>query len=276
MKPRQSLLSKSAIINIHQNYGSEFMKAYLFVRLLAAQYKHPIILDYTTKLDAIRHVLGMRKQDFNSRIKTALRLVLIKIEGNHLRLLSNTQDRKDFKRSKKNDYRRTNNPTKFKNMVLLLHNDRAKDKLIASKVQPSLEERNNSERVNQLVRPYNNQIANNNKIASCRSVSKALGLNSTSAAHKVLNDFHEEGLITLTKHKQQISKGVFRALKEKGCHNIRYDKQAKEYYVVFASTIKLNYNLKRTKKTPFQKMTRQQRIAALEMGWTEEMINQRG
>lgn len=252
------------------------MKTYLFVRFLSAQYKHPIILDYTSKLDAIRHVTGMRRDIFKKLIEDAISLGLAKIEGKHLRLLSNTKDRKDFKRSKRNDYRNTRNPTKFKNLVLLQHNVFAQVKLASLKDQPSLEEGQNSDRINKLVRPHNNQIANNSKIASCRSVSKALGLNSTSKAHKVLKDFAEEGLITLTKNTQQISKGVFRALKEKGCHNIRYDKQSKVYYVVLASTIELHYNLKRTQKTRYQKMSQREREIAEEMGWTRELINLRG
>lgn len=157
----------------------------------------------------------------------------------------------------------------------MLHNFHAQDIIASKKDQPSLEEGKTSDRINQLLRPYNNSIANNHKIASARSIQKALGLSSTSQAHKLLKEFHEEGLITLTKHTQRISKGVFRALLEKGVKNIRYNKTEKFYYVVFASTFELNYNLKRTNPTPWQKMTEQQRIIATDMGWTKEMINLR-
>lgn len=160
-------------------------------------------------------------------------------------------------------------------MVLLQHHYHAQDITASKKDQPSLEEGKTSDRVNQLLRPHNNSIANNHKIASARSIQKALGLSSTSQAYKVLKDFNEEKLITLTKHTQQISKGVFRALLEKNCKNIRYNKTEKFYYVVFASTFELNYNLKRTKPTTWQKMSEQERIIAEDMGWTKELINLR-
>lgn len=251
------------------------MSAYLLVRLLASQYKHPIILNYKSQLNAIRYCLGYTDSLFRKTLNLAVLLNLASIEGNNLRLLSNTQDRKDFKRSKRNDYRRVANPTKFKNLVLLQHNKYSQDIIASKKDQPSLEEGKNSDRVNQLLRPYNNNVASNVNFASARSIQKALGLSSTSQAHKILKEFAEEGLITLTKNTQKISKGVFKALLEKNCKNIRYNKEEKFYYVVYASTFELNYTLKRTKPTTWQKMSEQDRHTASDMGWTKEVINLR-
>lgn len=262
------------------------MSAYLLIRKLSSQYKHPIILNYKRELHNIslylreiedpEHRNTRYIQMFRKTMNYALKAGLCRVEGNNLRLLSNTQDRIQFKQSRRNDYRGTINPVKFKNIVLLQHYNHAQDVVSRKKSQPSIEEGKNSDRINQLVRPYNRNVAVNDKFASCRSIMKALGLKSLSQAHKLLNDFHEEGLIELTKRTQKITKGEFRALLERKCHNIRYDKPTNTYFVVLASTFKLKYTLKRTVKTPYQKMTQQERVTALEMGWTKDMINLRG
>lgn len=270
---RQTKISKSALVYIKRHFDdADFMDAYLFVRFLSAQLKHPIILNYKTKLEAVRYATQYSKAKFYKLLHLARLHNLVNEEGNHLRLLSNNKDRKHFKHSKRNDYRATYNPEKFKNMELLLHYSHTQEAEANKKDQTSIEERKTSDRVNQLLRPYK-PTANNNTFASARGIKKALLLRSTSQAKKVLDDFHNQGLITLTKNAAQISKGVFRALLDNKVPNIRYNKEERAYYVVFASTMKVNYTLKRTKPTKWRLMSDKDRITALDMGYTKEELN---
>lgn len=273
MELRQTELSKSSITFIADNYDSDNFDAMLLSRQIACQFKHPIILDYKSSLTNIRLALGLTDRYFRRTLNNAVKFGYAFIEGKNLRLLSKNYDRKHFKRSKKNDYRRTYKPRQLANLVLLqslYYNQYAS---IQRKQEQTDLIIHNSVFADRLM-PYNNHVKNYAITASCRTVSKKLHLRSTSKAMKLLNELHAAGLITLEKHTQQIPQERAYTLMAKGHrHAVRFNTTKQQFYEVFASTFKLNYSLKRTTPTKWDLLTEQQQVTYLEMGYTKEYIN---
>src|SRR5690606_306531 len=102
-------LSKSAVVKFSEENSRENFTVYLFLRELHSLMKHPIILNYKTKITAVRTALGMTDYKFRKYIGIAIQERLAYFEGEHLRFWSNNKDR-SLKTSKKNDYYETDNP----------------------------------------------------------------------------------------------------------------------------------------------------------------------
>lgn len=270
LKLRQTILSKSAIININANHSKEYMNAYLFVRQLSAQYKHPIILNYQAKSEAIRYCLSQSNKEFTKNIKVALKNGLMRIQGDNMHLLSNNADRQ-FKTAKKYDYHKTSNPKLFMQMVFMSHHHNKQKAIIRKKENQTYLGLTNSGSTHT---GYNSNNANHSITASCAAISKLFKLNSTSAAQKLLNGFDKRGLIILKKDIQQISKTEFNYSLSQGHKNIRYNKTTKQWHKINASTFELNYNFRiERQSTPFDKLPKEAQITYLNMGWTVEQIN---
>lgn len=240
------------------------------MRKIACQYKHPIILNYKDELNNIRLALGLSKNKFKKLFSSALRLGIITIEGNNLRLPSKTKETTDFKQSKKNDFRRTHKPLDFTYLVLIQsHYYKQVSEIKRKADQPDLIIQN-SGRTDRLSKIDSN-VRNYAITASCRAVSKLLMLNSTSKAKRVLDDLNKRGLISIEKHIEPISQTRAYDLMRNGFrHAVRFNRKEQEYYEVFASTFKLNYTLKRTTPSKWDLMTAHQRHIAIEMGYSKE------
>lgn len=249
------------------------MQAYLLVSQIASQYKHPIILNYKSQLTNIRIALGLTDRKFRQTLNNAVRFKLAVIEGDNLRLHSKTADKRDFKQSKKNDYRSTSNPETFKNLVLLqsLYYNQV-SRIRKKQCQHELIVQT-SDVAGQLI-SYNSDTLNYRITASCRAVSKHLKLNSTSKAKEVLDRLNSTGQITIKKNIEPITQQKAFELMKNGCRkNVRFNTKEQQYYVVMASEIKLNYTLKRTEPSNWDKMTEHQQMDATSKGYTKEYIN---
>lgn len=270
MELRQAIISKSAIINVNANQSREFMEAYLFIRHLAAQYKHPIVLNYKSQLNPIRYCFKLTDHKFRKLIKSAMRYGLATIQGNHLRLHSNNADQQ-LKTVKRYDYQRTSNPTLFMQMVLLSnHYHKQKASIHKKKDQTHLGLRNSDP--NGYERHSN---ANNYSItASCKAISDLFKLNSTTASNKLLKDFDKRGIIKLYRTTTHITKKDFDYELSIGRKNIRYNKEKKFWYRINAATFELNYTFrKQDKATPFDKLPREAKATYLQMGYTRDAVN---
>lgn len=270
MKLRQTLLSKSAITYVYDNYCRDYADAYLFSRQLASQFKHPILLDYRENITNTRLALGYSDRKFRTLLNNAIRFKLAQVEGRHLRFLSNAKDKSYFKQSKKNDYRRTFKPQRFVYLVLIQSLYYSQLASIKSKQdQPELIIQN-SDFANRLS-GYNKNVKNYSITASCRAVSKRLKLNSTSKAKSILDDLNASGLIVLTKQERSINREeAFDLMRNGFRHAVRMNTNTLEYSEIFASTLKLNYTLKRTKPSQWDLMSDHERMIAEEMGYTKD------
>ena len=270
MELRQTKLSKSAIINVHENYGRRFTEVYLFVSQLAAQSKYPIILKYKAQLTAIRTMMGYSDKKFRELMAEAKRVSLVYSEGDNLRLHSKTQDRKHFKTYKKNDYYNTSEPRQFADMVLIKHYANRQIALIRKKErQPHLGLHNSG-----------NQSANYSVTASCKGISDYLGFNSTSKAKRLLDSFEANNLIKTHKKTEEITCKEFKHDLAVGKKNIRYDEASKVWYRILATEIEIKYNFKRIKAvikesmTPhFDALPEYIQLAYLEQGYSIFQIN---
>lgn len=258
---RKTLLSRSATIYINDNYSRSEVKAYLLIRQMASQFKHPIILDYKVQLNNIRLSLGLTRKQFNRSLEIALKLKFASIEGTNLRLLSRNQDVKYFKQTKRNDYHYTDSPETFKNLSVLYSYHQKQLYSIKRKSSQTHLVLNNSDR-----------NPNYAVTLSCKAVSELLHLNSTSTAKKLIDKLASKKLINLTKRTEVITKEQFDTALSRQDRTIRYDKSSKTWYKVLASTFELNYNFKRVKLTKFERLSEQTQTMYLEMGYSIEQI----
>lgn len=242
--------------------GKEFSECYLFVRQLRSQVKHPIILNYKAQLVHIAKLLNLSDYKLRKLLNTCLRLGLAQIQGKHIKLHSNNMDW-NFKPSKKNDYRVTSDPIKFRNLVLFRNHYNKQLAEIKKK------QRQTHERVNKGVKANQDQ-ANPTITASIRSVANMFHTKSIRTAQAILDQMKKEGLIEIAQRRHQISKIDCVKLLKQNKRNIR--KVNGLYYSVDYELI-LKYSLKRERYQPFYKLSEQQQATFLEMGYTIEDIN---
>lgn len=258
---RPTRLSISATLKAHQ-LGKEFSNAYLFVRQLSSQSKHPIILNYRSQLVYIRILLNISDYKLRTQLNACIRLGLASIEGNHLRLHSNNQDWK-FKPTKKNDYRVTSDPNKFRTLVLFRNHYNKQLALIKKKQRQTHERVNNS---------ASNSIVNANPFitASVRSVAKMFHTTNLETAQREIKSLCRSGLISIEQHKEKIERVTCAKLLSTGTKGIR--KIGREYFSVTYG-LKLNYSLKRVEFEPFYKLTEEQQATYLQNGYSIQQIN---
>lgn len=276
---KQSLIkvSNSALLNINQNYSAEQERAYIMLKELSALFQHPILLNYQANITAIRILLGYSDSTFRKLIKVGLRSGFCRLEGNHLRSLSNTQDKK-FKRTSKNDYNYVADLKTHHQKVLLSHHNKKQHVRIKQKdhqlsVKGSEFYRDD---LKNTMDTYSNR-KNYSVTLSVRAVSKLFKLNSTSKASRLIEEFIRKDLIKLTKQKIQITRQEFDTFLKKGIKNIRYDKQSKSHYMVLASEFELKYNIKHRALKPiltkFDRLPEKQQQTYLEMYGTKDNVN---
>lgn len=258
---KQTKISISATLKAH-DLGKEFSNTYLFVRQLRSQVKHPIILNYRSQLKHIADLLNISEWKLRKSLNACIRLNLAVTEGKHLKLHSNNQDWK-FKPTKKNDYRVTSDPNKFRTLVLFRNHHNKQLALIKKKQRQTNERVNNS---------ASNSIDNANPIitASVRSVAKMFHTSNLETAKKKIESLCRSGLITIVQHKQKIERVTCAKLLSTGTKGIR--KIGNEYFNV-SFELKLNYSLKRVEFEPFHKLTEQQQATYLQNGYSIEQIN---
>ena len=244
--------------------GAKFSDVYLFVRQLRSQVKHPIILNYKAQLSLLSKYLTISDYRLRRQLNDAIRLGLAKIEGKHIRLHSNNQDWK-FKPTKKNDYRVTSDPQKFRTLVLFRNHHNKQLALIKKKQRQTNERVNNS-----ALCP--NDFANPIITASVRSVAKMFHTKNLSTAIKHIRSLEKEGLIKIVTHREKIE-SVTRCAKllSSGDRNIRKI-DGTLYTCKFE--LKLNYSLKRVEYEPFYKLSSVEQATYLQNGYTIQQINQ--
>lgn len=261
MKLRPTKLSISATLKAHE-LGKEFSDAYLFVRQLRSQVKHPIILNYRSQLKHIADLINISEWKLRKSLNACIRLNLASIEGKNLRLHSNQQDWK-FKPTKKNDYRVTSDPNKFRTLVLFRNHHNKQLALIKKK------QRQQHERVNTSA---SNSIDNANPLitASVKSVAKMFHTKNLSTAIKLIKSLEKQGLIKIVEYKSSIDVNLCKKLLSQGKRNIR--KIDSNYFRVNYG-LQLNYSLKRVEFEPFYKLSEMEQATYLQNGYSIEQIN---
>lgn len=253
---RKLEISISGLLKAHKEYSKDFFNAYVFAHLLRSQTKHPIILNYKQQFKQVRLLVGYSDYKFRRALNNAIRQGLITIEGKHIRILSKNQD-KLFKPSKKNDYRTTNNINEFLKIALFENYYNKQYHAIKVQTKKSV---NNSE-----------PKANFNISCSTRAITKLFNFKSTSSGYNMIKYMATKNHIVLTKNKVEITKSKFRELLKENNKSIRYSNGT--YYKVLSSTFKMKSNTKRTEFVPFVYLEDKQRVMYLEMGYSEEYIN---
>jgi len=244
--------------------GSGYYKSYLFVKLLAAQSKHPIILNYKSQIKSISEMMGISVNVLKKRLHQAHLNGLVFKEGNHLRLWSKNKDMSYLKKGRKDDFIPTSNPEKHGLLVMLKnHYSKQYAKNLSKQSQTHLSIQNG-------VVGFNNEIANSNITASVRSVSKLLFTKNLSTSIKVLKQLKLEGLITISERKFTISKKEARALLTNGIYGIR--KIDGILYRVFWD-LNLNYTLKKKCFDAWMKLSEVEQITYESMGYTQYIYN---
>lgn len=263
LKLRQTKLSISATIKAH-SLGKEFSNTYLFVRQLRSQVEHPIILKYRSQLKLIADLLNISEHKLRVRLNACVRLKLATIEGKHLRLHSNKQD-KTFRPSKRNDTRVSENPEKLRLLILMRNHYNKQYSLIRKKEKQHYKGVNNSAKQKSF-----NETPNHNITASLRAIAKMLHTTNLGTAKKVIDGLIKEKLISITLSKKQITLDECKKSLSLGNKNIRKVDGA---YFICNYIFKLNYSLKRVEYEPYYKLSENQQIAYIEQGWSIQQIN---
>jgi hypothetical protein len=244
--------------------GSGYYKSYLFIKLLAAQSKHPIILNYKSQIKSISEMMGISVSVLKKRLHQAHLHGLVSKEGKHIRLWSKNKDMAYLKKGRKDDFLPTSNPEKHGLLVLIKnHYSKQYAKNLSKQSQTHLSIQNG-------VVGFNNEIANSNITASIRSVSKLLFTKNLSTSITKLNQLKSEGLISISERKFPISKKEARELLTNGIKGIR--KIDGVLYRVFWD-LNLNYSLKKNYFDAWMKLSDVEQITYESMGYTKYIYN---
>lgn len=260
---KKTRLSISAVVKANE-IGKDFSDAHLFVSTIKSQVKHPIILRYKAQLTSIRQQLGYTDHKFRKLLNIALNNGLATIEGKHLRLHSNNQDRK-LKNNKRNDYRITSDPIKFRELVLFKHHYYRQLSLIKQKERQTNKGINTSVSTNAINDKPNHYIT-----ASARSIAKLFHYKSQSTANIAIGRLAQENLIKLELNKREITKQECQALLAKGKYNVMRENGI---YYKYQRTYTLNYTLRRTEYEPFYALTEKEQVTYLELGYSIRDVN---
>lgn len=265
-KLRQTYLSTSALLSAHSN-GRGYYQSYLFVKQLAAQSKHPIILDYKKQLNSIAELLGVSVSTVRRKLQLANHFGLVYKEGNNLRLWSKNKDKQFLKKTERNDYLPTSNPKKHGVLVLLKNH--------YSKQYASFIKKNSQTHIgiSNSVGVYNKNIANSNITASIRSIANLLHTKDLRTAITTLKQLEKEGLVEISERKEAISVRECKKLLLEGVFNIRkIDGVVYRVYWDF----KPLYKLTKPKKETFDfwtKLSEREQMCYEDMGYTRYSYN---
>jgi hypothetical protein len=217
------------------NHGKEYTDAYLFVKAFASFHQHPIILNYTAKSGHYRHLLRLTKAKFTKLLNDAIRLGLASIEGNNLRLRSNSKDKREFKQ-RNTEIISHKEAKQFLYYSLIRKHIKQQQKAIAFK--SSTIKNVCSTREDVLALNPSAKFTINDSISLSVRAAADLFSNSVSYAHTLLQRLKTYGL-TLTNNSVQISKETFKQCLSQGNPNIRC--KDGQYSYVLAQSVSWNH-----------------------------------
>jgi hypothetical protein len=217
------------------NYGKEYTDAYLFVKAFASFHQHPIILNYTAKSGHYRHLLRLTKAKFTKLLSDSIRLGLATIEGKHLRLRSNSKDKREFKQ-RDTETISHKEAKQFLYYSLIKKHIKQQQKAIAFK--SSTIKNVCSAREDVLALNPSAKFTINDSISLSVRAAADLFSTSVSYAHTLLQRLKTYGL-TLTSNSVQISKETFKQCLSQGNPNIRC--KDGQYSYVLAQSVSWNH-----------------------------------
>ena len=212
---------KQACVKANEQ-GSEYAQAYLFAKTLASLNRHPIIKHFKANQQAIAILCDYSNNKFKKLLHLAFTHKLAYFEGEHLRLISNTAEKRIFNLNKPKKRQRyeveTKTLTPFYQLAVLESN--INKQRYAIKKTTALKKGQSSCVVNLPVLAVR-------KIASLLNVSKT-------KAHTLTKDLTPFGLC-LTPNRQCITARDYFTSKANADHTVRWNKQEGNYYRLGAS-----------------------------------------
>jgi len=221
-------LSEKVCNKVH-SYGSDYAKAYLFAKKLASLVHHPIILNFKTNRNAIRQLSGYTDKRFRELLNCAISYHLAFYEGNHLRLISKSQEH-HLKRASDYTEVKACDIAPFYQLAVLKQNIKQQKRAIGYKLSTMNKGRGACDSLNLSSLQINELVT-----LSYRKIARLLSI-SISHAYTLAKQLKAFGL-TLTSNRVSISPDQYNSYKQQGKHNARYDKKTGDYYFLRANSV---------------------------------------
>lgn len=212
---------KRSAIKANEN-GRDYLECYLFAKKLSGLNRHPIIKHFKANQEAIRLLLNTSNRKFKYLLHGALNYGLCHFEGEHLRTISLSAEKRLFnlnKKRKRERYQVTANQLKpFVQMAVLENN--------ISQQQYKI---NKGSTVNN----WRGTGEPNHPVLSVRKIASLLHV-SISGAYSLTKELTAFGLC-LTSNRQRIDSRTYFTGKDGGSHCVIWDKEERCYYRLGAS-----------------------------------------